>query len=124
MNEVEFPWPNEKTGYRLFSEYLENDPCVYFHGTSQEAAKAILQFGFRPTGELRSSSFASTSGAPLGYACSMRSPDGRGAVIAARFSDIGPPTHRLEGDVLYLDNPKRQPEIVAVCYVPKGYKHI
>ncbi len=121
MIEIDFKWPSEESGYRLFSNELENDPNILFHGTSEESAKSINLNGFHPTGNLSSSSFARTSEHPLGCGCEKRQNGSRGAVLAVKFETLNIHGIRQEGDVVYLDNPEMQPEIVAVCYIPQDY---
>ena len=122
--EIEFVQPTEENQYRLFADELENDPLVLFHGTTEDAAKSIIDEGFNPTEDLKSNSFGRDSGVPLGYSCSKRNPGTRGAVLAVQFDSLQVPCIREEGYVVYLDKPEIAHNVVAVCYVPKEYKHI
>lgn len=122
--EVEFEKPTEARGFRLFSDKLENDPNVLFHGTSEDFAESIMDKGFMPNGELPSTSFVTTSSVPLKYACEMRGNGQRGAVLAAEFETSEVDGFRKEGDVVYLDDHRIQPKKIYYCYIPDYYKHI
>jgi hypothetical protein len=124
MKEIEFTQPTEERSYKVFPEVFENDPNVFFHGTSEEAAKSIMLNGFQPQGELKSSSFAKNSSYPLGYACTKRGMGNRGAILAVKFERLDEPGIRLGVDFLYLDNQQIQPEVIAYCYIPSHYRHI
>ena len=121
---IDFGQPSEHNGYNPFSYLPENWDNLLFHGTSEENAHSILTKGFRPNGDLPSSSFIRASGVghALQHACNKRN-GGRGAVLAVSFSDINAYGIRQELQFVYLDNHNIQPEITAVCYVPIEYKY-
>lgn len=122
--EIEFIPPTEKCQYRLFSEQFEEYPNILFHGTTEKAFASIRKEGFQPIGQLPSTSFATTSGVPLGYACQKRSTSDRGCVIAVKFADMSEKGITAEGDVVYLYNHLIQPEIIGFCLIPNDYQHI
>lgn len=126
MTKIEVPFgsPTEHNGYSPFQEPFAPSEGLVFHGTSEDAANSIIENGFHPTGELSSSSFATSSGLALGYACQKRGGGFRGAILAVAFKSINAPGIRNEGSVVYLDDHSLQPEIIAVCYVPGIYKHL
>jgi RNA:NAD 2'-phosphotransferase (TPT1/KptA family) len=122
--EIDFCWPNEGNSYQLFSEEMEANANVVFHGTTESRARDILREGFSPDGELSSSSFATTSSVPLGYACNNRSQQDRGAVLAVRFESLDVLGIRKCGDAVYLDDYSISYEILEYTFVSNEYKHI
>ena len=124
VRETLFGTPTENNRYSPFSEDFACLANVLFHGTSEDRAKSIIQNGFSPTEELRSSSFTTSPGLALGYACENRHGEIRGAVLVVSFKTINVPGIRNEGDIVYLDDHSMQPTIVAVCYIPASYRHI
>lgn len=121
----EFPWPNEEKGYCLFPDTLENNPEIFFHGTSESVLQSILNNGLQAPNILDSVSLATSSSPTVGYACSKRSNvSPNGVVIAVSFEEIGIDHLRCEGDVSYMDDLSQQPLIVGYCIVPKEYEHV
>jgi hypothetical protein len=72
MSPKEYPFPEDpsRNDYRLFPDELENDALVLFHGTAEKDLASILKDGFRPPGQLASTSFANNSSVPL-RSCSL-----------------------------------------------------
>ena len=130
MNEYPFPDTQDGTleycGYNVFPAFLENDPNIFFHGTSATSLEAILKSGFQmpPKGKAQSASFATTSAVPLCYASEARSLSSpRGGIIAVRYADLGRAGLGMSGDVLHDCTLQEQPEIVGFCFVPSDYAH-
>ena len=121
----EFQRPNEEKGYCLFPDTLENNPKIFFHGTSESVLQSILDKGLQAPATLNSVSLATSSSPALGYACSKRSNvPPNGVVIAVSFEAIGIDHLRCEGDVSYMDDLSQQPLIVGYCIVPEEYAHV
>lgn len=122
--QVVFPGANEHLGYRIFPHDLEDDPLVFFHGTSERNLDSILQNGFRLGLLSGSTSFAHSSELPLRYASDARKRAGeKGCVIAVRFTDITAHGVRKEGfgvDVWLL---AAMPAPMAFCIVPSNYRY-
>lgn len=125
MKNLIFIPPTEDKGYNIFSEALENDPLVLFHGTSESNLKSIMKQGFRFNKRLKSISFAKNSASSLGYACQQRNLESpQGVVIVVRFESLQKPYIREEISFVYLDDEKFSPEIIGYCIIPADYDHV
>ena len=124
MEEIRFERPREEFEHRIFPSRLEDEPNVLFHGTCESCARPIRDHGFQSQSELTSSSFSRHSAVPLDYACQKRGDGLRGVIFAVRFESLDMPGIRQEGDIVYLDDPSAEYEIIAYCYVPEDYQHI
>lgn len=126
LKEYEFPWPNEKRGYKLFPEELENDTCVLFHGTVEQNLQQIIDDGFKSFPPLESVSYAKFSSYSLGHICQNQSNGTRekGVVFAVRFESLGLPEIVENDSDIHVYKDEIQPEIIGICRVPKDYKHI
>jgi len=121
---VQYPFngANEQIGYRVFPDEMENDPNVFFHGTSASNLASIVRNGFRPTQVLSSVSFARDSSLALNYACSARSADSPdGCVIMVKFEDVNTTGIRSESFGVHVDDLSRLPTIIGYCIIPKEY---
>ena len=121
-----FPAHPETCDYQVFEAALENDPNVFFHGTSAANLQSILTDGFRfpDHPKAQSVSFASTSSVPLRYASEARDaacPEG--CVIAVRYVELERRGIEYNGSVLHDRILKPQPTIIAYCIVPSSYLH-
>lgn len=121
-----FPYPDEHRGYRLFSDDLESNELVFFHGTAEANLQAILDHGFKPKPPLETISFSNTSELALKYACDARGPASlNGCVIAVRFDSLDGPGVKQEYDCLLVHptlGPK--PTVFRYCVVPSDYRFI
>jgi hypothetical protein len=125
MTAYNFPNNIQALDCQVFPSALERDASVFFHGTSEEAFRAILAGGFRPTKQLASISFVKESPLALRYACEARSSmSPNGVVIAARFQSTDTPGIRVENSILYLYDMSKQPSIVGYCIIPASYRFI
>lgn len=124
ITEIPFAHPSEHNGYSPFPDDFGLNQQLLFHGTSEERAQSIINNGFNPTEQLKSSSFTTHKGLALGYACDKRQNGFRGAVLAVSFKTLDTIGIRNEGEFVYLYDHNIQPVIVAVCYVPNSYKHV
>jgi len=122
----EYPFPEnpEACGYRVFEAALEDDPNVFFHGTSAANLQSILTggFAFPVYTKAQSVSFASTSSVPLRYASEARDvacPEG--CIIAVRYLDFDRREIEYNGSVLHDRTLKPQPAIIGYCIVPSSY---
>lgn len=125
MKIYEFPTVSEETGYRIFSDCLENDPQVFFHGTAASNLASIARDGFSPSPPLCTVSFSSTSPVALRYASDAReNGEAEGCIIVVRFPDLNARGLNISGDVLH-DAQKGAPmEIMGYCIVPAAYRHV
>ena len=134
MNPQDFLFDEEglsDRGYRVFPENLDHDPLLWFHGTSEDALRSILQQGFvipasrpeAPPDALPSVSFAKRSAVALRYACDARASGTRnGGILAVRFASFDGVTR--EGDVLLVARADRMPSILRFCIVPASYRFV
>lgn len=124
IKEIPFGHPTEQNGYSPFSEDFADHHNLLFHGTSENRAKSIIQNGFNPTEQLKSSSFTTSKGLALGYACSKRCSEFRGTILVVSFETLNASGISNEREFVYLHDHSIQPAIVAVCYVPASYQHV
>ena len=132
MKPSEFPFVEQglvERSYRVFSDALDRDPLVWFHGTSEENLRLILQQGFvipasRPNAHadaLPSVSFAKRSAVALRYACDARAGGTRnGGILAVKFAHLDRVT--IESDALLVARADRMPTIIEFCVVPASYR--
>src|ERR1700730_12078547 len=87
----------EQRGYRVFPEELENDPCVCFHGTSEEKSELIRNEGFKIPASLPSAlpqsltsvNFEECDQLALRYACEPRDDTTKkGCIVVVRFASF------------------------------------
>lgn len=64
--------PLEADNYRVFSKEWNEEPHIFFHGTTQSAYEAIIQNGFIKGKKTEGTSFSNTDGIALKYACDNR----------------------------------------------------
>lgn len=117
-----FVEPSEETSYRLFTEKIENDEIVAFHGTACANLNSILDNGFELKGPLESLSFSKNSNVALNYACDARSatsPDG--CVIAVRFDSLDKPSICVGPSIIHVYDLNDQPKVISYCIVPASY---
>jgi len=124
MKQYEFPENIEELEYQVFPFDLENDPAIFFHGTSELAFNSIKKEGFRLTQQLPSISFIKTSPLSLRYACERRSPASpNGVVIVVQFPTNATQGVRRENEFLYLHDMSKQPLVVGYCIIPSSYQY-
>lgn len=124
MKQYEFPENIEEHEYQVFPSELENDPAIFFHGTSELAFNSIKKEGFLPTQQLPSVSFIKTSPLSLRYACECRSPESpNGVVIVVQFPINTIKGVRRENEFLYLEDMSKQPLVVGYCTIPSSYQY-
>jgi hypothetical protein len=121
----------EQRGYRVFPEELENDPCVCFHGTSEEKSELIRNEGFKipaslpsaPPHSLTSVNFAKRSGLALRYACEARADTTKkGCILVVRFASFDGVV--CNPDIVEVHRQDRMPEIIGCCSIPADYRFV
>jgi len=125
VTEYPFPEPNEKNGYLLFPNSLENEELVVFHGTARSNLDSIIEGNFKVSGELESISFSSTSSPALGYGCNKRSEQSpEGVVLAVKLQSLNKPHVVSSGGIIHLYKPEQVPPcILGYCIIPENYVH-
>lgn len=124
LREFDFPWPNEKTGYRLFPAELEDDELVLFHATLKKNLQAILIEGFRAGAPLESVSFAKSSVYCLAHLfANCQSLAEESVVIAVRFQSLAQQGIKDNYSDIHVYKPEIQPAILGYCTIPVSYEH-
>lgn len=124
IKEYKFLEVGEKNGFRQFSDELEDDENIYFHGTAEANFENIKLQGFQPRdgGNLETISLAKNSSTALRYACEARNkifPNGM--IILVDISDISPEKIKDFGKSVIHLNSIFQPEIIGYCVIPMSY---
>lgn len=122
MNIYEFPCPNEENGYKIFPNILEDDPLVYFHGTSLKNLESIISGGFKSFPPLSSVSYAKQSNYSLSHWYSKRGATEDGVVFAVRFETLAAPGIKENNLDIHVYDLKIQPDIIGYCIIP--YKFV
>jgi hypothetical protein len=120
--EYPFKGADEKNGYRLFPNEMENDDLIAFHGTAGINKQSITDNGFTFAATLQSLSFAKSSAFALIYACNARSgASPNGCVLAVRFDTLERPGIVVETSIIHVYDLKEQPKVIGYCVVPATY---
>jgi hypothetical protein len=120
--EIVFPGADEALGYRIYPHDLEDDPAVFFHGTSERNLDSIIQHGFWLGPRSGSTSFAHNSELALRYAADARKQVGEaGCVIAVRIPDATAHGMRKEAFGVDVWDLSAMPTVEAFCIIPANY---
>ena len=124
---VEYPFLGaaEERDYCVFSDELENDPLIAFHGTALQNLNPILEDGFAFTRELQSLSFARRSALALKYASEARTRDSpEGCILVVRFKSLEVPGIAVEHSIIHVYKLNEQPAVIGFCTVPSSYRFV
>lgn len=120
--EIVFPGADEDRGYRIYPQDLEEDPAVFFHGTSERNLDSIIQNGFWLGPKSGSTSFAHQSDLALRWAADARKQVGEaGCVIAVRITNPTANGIRKEGFGVDVWSLAAMPTPEAFCIIPSNY---
>lgn len=118
-----FITPSEERLFCVFSDDLEEDPLVFFHGTQERSLDSIFSGGFRCQSPLSSVSFSKRSSSALSHACkNRRGAAVRGAIIAARYDRLPEKGIVLGASDLHVFLPASLPRIFGYIVVPEHYR--
>lgn len=117
-----------KNGYSLFSDDLENDELVFFHGTFEKNFKPICQYGFKSANELTGEGLSSVcyynkSNSSLHYVISERQDGDNMVVFAVRFKKEDLSRIAVKDEEIHVFIPEIQPIMIGYCVVPADYVH-
>lgn len=117
-----------KNGYSLFSDDLENDELVFFHGTFERNYKSICQYGFKSAKELTGDGLSSVcyfnkSASALHYVISERQHGDNMVVFAVRFKKEDMSRIAVKDEEIHVFIPEIQPIIIDERVVPADYVH-
>lgn len=124
IKEFQFIKPSEERGYLLFSDELEDDDTVCFHGTAEANLDLILRDGFKPKPPLESISFARKSRETIPFASTPRGATPRtGCVLIVRFKRLDLPGITVNPTDVWVFKPELLPAIEGYCIVPADYEY-
>lgn len=125
MKEYEFQKIDGDWDYRVFPDDLEDDPNIFFHGTSASNFKSIVEEGFKTGPSLSSISFSRSSPLALKYACEGRKDaDPEGCIFAVRYPELNVQRIVVDHSMLHDFRIVKDIEIVGYCIVPSTYHYI
>jgi hypothetical protein len=124
-----YPFEREalaRRGYRVFPDELENDELIFFHATSADRLKPIVDQGLKPGievgGTLATISYALTSNIALTHWVQVRADDTEGVILALRFDDLSEIFEKH--GTHYSLALRKQPIVIGTCAIPSTYEHI
>jgi hypothetical protein len=113
--------PVEGGDYNIFPATLEDDPNVFFHGTTAAARESIIRDGFKPNPPLKRSTFTHKSNTALAHTCGKHGGVDR-CVLAVRVADVNAPgidSSEPFGIYIHVNGP--QPTVIRFCLIPASY---
>lgn len=116
--EYEFSKPTEENDYRLFSEELENNPHVAFHGTPSSNFEPIVANGFNIP-----ASFAKNSSEALRHAY-LQHEGAELCILVVRFDSLDGLADEGPHLQLHDPDPKAQPKMIGRMVIPADYKFL
>jgi hypothetical protein len=124
MLKFDFPLNLSDKGYLLFSDEIENNSHVYFHGTSMESFEKIVNQGFKLINGAQSISFSRNSGLALKYACDRRDDNSPLGVVMAVMYPSNFNFFHQEDFGMHVYRTDIQPSIIGYCIIPANYLHM
>jgi hypothetical protein len=124
---AEYPFHGaaEEREYCVFSDELENDPLIAFHGTALTNLNPILENGFAFIRDLQSLSFAKRSSLALKYASEARTPDSPdGCILVVRFKSLEVSGIAVEHSIIHVHMLDEQPTVIGFCIIPSNYRFV
>lgn len=125
MKKYEFPEVDGEWDYRVFPDDVEDDPNIFFHGTSASNFKSVVEEGFKTGPSLSSVSFSKLSSLALVYACDARKDvDAEGCIFVVRYPELNVQRVVVDHSMLHDFRSVRDIEIVGYSIVPSTYRNI
>ncbi len=121
---IPFIEPNtQESDFGYFEKSIEDDPTVFFHGTSYENAEAILLDGFKPSQSLGLVYFTSKSRFAMQWA-SAHFPMSERCILAVKFEKPLEVPFIKDGEDLKIQGNVDSSMILQVCKVPEKYQYL